>query len=73
MAMGGCARAADDRRGVVRPHGMHWHRDNLSAHDGSVFPTSIGANSQLWVHRLVDKLATQLALRLSGRSVRRAP
>jgi choline dehydrogenase-like flavoprotein len=67
--MGGCAMAADERRGVVRPDGVHWQIENLSVHDGSLFPTSIGANPQLSVYGLANKLATQLAKRLSGRDV----
>ena len=63
--MGGCGMAADEQRGVVRPDGVHWQLDNLSVHDGSLFPTSIGANPQLSVYGLVNKLATQLARRLS--------
>ena len=43
--------------------------DNLSVHDGSLFPTSIGANPQLSIYGLVNKLATQLAKRLSARDV----
>ncbi|HLL19695.1 MAG TPA: GMC oxidoreductase, partial [Rubrivivax sp.] len=50
----------------------HWQLRNLSVLDGSIFPTSIGANPQLSVYGLVNKLATQLALELSGRSVRLA-
>lgn len=68
--MGGCGMASDSRRGVVRPDGVHWELDNLSVHDGSLFPTSIGANPQLSIYGLVNKLATQLALRLSGRAVK---
>ena len=67
--MGGCGMAADDKRGVVRPDGVHWQIDNLSVHDGSLFPTSIGANPQLSVYGLVNMLATHLARRLSGREV----
>jgi choline dehydrogenase-like flavoprotein len=67
--MGGCGLAADAQRGVVRPDGMHWQIDNLSVHDGSIFPTSIGANPQLSIYGIVSKLATQLAKRLSGRDV----
>jgi choline dehydrogenase-like flavoprotein len=67
--MGGCAMAADPARGVVRPDGVHWQIENLSVHDGSIFPTSIGANPQLSIYGIVNKLATQLAQRLSGRSV----
>jgi choline dehydrogenase-like flavoprotein len=68
--MGGCGLAADDKRGVVRPDGVHWQLDNLSVHDGSLFPTSIGANPQLSVYGLVNKLATHLARRLAGREVK---
>ncbi|MDP1534519.1 MAG: GMC family oxidoreductase, partial [Rubrivivax sp.] len=68
--MGGCAMAGRADRGVVRPDGSHWQIDNLSVHDGSLFPTSIGANPQLSVYGLANKLATALARRLSGRDVR---
>ncbi len=68
--MGGCGMAADDRRGVVQSDGVHWQIDNLSVHDGSLFPTSIGANPQLSVYGLANKLATQLARRLAGRDVK---
>ena len=67
--MGGCGMAADAARGVVRPDGVHWQVDNLSVHDGSLFPTSIGANPQLSVYGLANKLATQLTRRLSGLDV----
>jgi choline dehydrogenase-like flavoprotein len=71
--MGGCAMAGDADRGVVRPDGVHWQIDNLSVHDGSLFPTSIGANPQLSIYGLVNKLASGLAKRLSGREVALAP
>jgi choline dehydrogenase-like flavoprotein len=67
--MGGCGMAADPGRGVVRPDGVHWQIQNLSVHDGSIFPTSIGANPQLSIYGLVTRLATQLAKRLTGRDV----
>jgi len=70
--MGGCAMAVTERQGVVQPNGQHWQVDNLSVHDGSLFPTSIGANPQLSVYGLVNMLATGLAQRLSGRSVQLA-
>ena len=44
--MGGCGMAGNERLGVVRPDGRHWQVENLSVHDGSIFPTSIGANPQ---------------------------
>jgi choline dehydrogenase-like flavoprotein len=67
--MGGCGMAADPARGVTRPDGVHWQIQNLSVLDGSLFPTSIGANPQLSVYGIVNKLATQLAKRLTGRDV----
>jgi choline dehydrogenase-like flavoprotein len=59
----------DEARGVIRPDGVHWQIENLSVHDGSIFPTSIGANPQLSIYGIVNRLATGLAQRLSGRSV----
>jgi choline dehydrogenase-like flavoprotein len=67
--MGGCGMAGDERLGVVRADGVHWQVANLSVHDGSLFPTSIGANPQLSIYGLVNRLATGLAHRLSGREV----
>jgi choline dehydrogenase-like flavoprotein len=65
--MGGCAFSGDDRKGVVRPDGLHHHLDNLSVHDGSLFPTSIGANPQLSIYGIVARLSAGLAERLTGR------
>jgi choline dehydrogenase-like flavoprotein len=48
---------------------MHWQIENLSIHDGSLFPTSVGANPQLSIYGLANKLATQLAKRLAGQVV----
>jgi choline dehydrogenase-like flavoprotein len=70
--MGGCAFAGDERQGVVRPDGVHWQLDNLSVHDGSLFPTSIGANPQLSIYGIVNRLAQDLAKRLGGPDVRLA-
>lgn len=67
--MGGCGMAGHERWGVVRPDGVHWQIENLSVHDGSLFPTSIGANPQLSIYGLVNRLATQLARALAGRDV----
>ena len=57
---------------LVRPDGRHWQVANLSVHDGSLFPTSIGANPQLSVYGLVNRLATGLARQLGGSEVRLA-
>lgn len=70
--MGGCAMAARAEDGVVQPDGRHWQLEHLSVHDGSLFPTSIGANPQLSVYGFATLLATRLARDLSGRDVRLA-
>jgi len=64
--MGGCGMASTPELGVARPDGVHWQIENLSLHDGSLFPTSIGANPQLSIYGLVGKLATRLARQLGG-------
>ena len=66
--MGGCGMAADANKGVTRPDGQHWQLANLSVHDGSLFPTSIGANPQLSIYGLVNRLAQQLVVRLGGKA-----
>ena len=62
--MGGCALGADPRRAVVDETGRHHQLANLYVLDGSLFPTSIGANPQLSIYALATKLATSLAQRL---------
>ena len=65
--MGGCPISGDDTQGLVNPDGVHHHIDNLSVHDGSLFPTSIGANPQLSIYGITARLATALASKLIGR------
>jgi len=67
--MGGCGAAGSESLGVTRPDGVHWQLDNLSIHDGSIFPTSIGANPQLSIYGVANRLAQSLAKRLSGQDV----
>ena len=67
--MGGCGAAGEASLGVVRPDGVHWQIENLSVHDGSVFPTSIGANPQLSIYGIVNRMAQALAKRLGGADV----
>jgi choline dehydrogenase-like flavoprotein len=67
--MGGCSLSAQENQGVTRPDGVHWQIENLSIHDGSLFPTSIGANPQLSVYGVVNRLTQVLAKRLSGKDV----
>lgn len=64
--MGGCGLAGRPELGVARPDGVHWQLDNLSIHDGSLFPTSIGANPQLSVYGITNRLAQGLARRLGA-------
>jgi choline dehydrogenase-like flavoprotein len=65
--MGGCPMSNDDRIGLVRPDGIHHHIENLSIHDGSLFPTSIGANPQLSIYGITTKMSTWLAANLIGK------
>jgi choline dehydrogenase-like flavoprotein len=62
--MGGCAMGEDPTQAVTDSLGRHHQLENLSIHDGSLFPTSIGANPQLSIYALSAKLASQLAERL---------
>ncbi|WEF35400.1 GMC family oxidoreductase [Pseudoduganella chitinolytica] len=64
--MGGCTMAADERDGVVAPDGRYRHLANVSVHDGSLFPTSIGANPQLSIYGITARLAAGLARTLKG-------
>jgi choline dehydrogenase-like flavoprotein len=64
--MGGAGMAAEANKGVTRPDGRHWQIENLSVLDGSLFPTSIGANPQLSIYGLTTKLAGKLAAQLTG-------
>ena len=65
--MGGCAMSADPRDGVVDTNGRHHHLSRISVLDGSIFPTSIGANPQLSIYAIVARLASRLASELTGR------
>jgi choline dehydrogenase-like flavoprotein len=70
--MGGCGLAAFENQGVTRPDGIHWQIENLSIHDGSLFPTSIGANPQLSIYGVVNRLAQGLVQRLTGTEIKLA-
>jgi choline dehydrogenase-like flavoprotein len=62
--MGGCAMGDDPRQAVCDSLGRHHQLENLSIHDGSLFPTSIGANPQLSVYAITARLTEALAARL---------
>jgi choline dehydrogenase-like flavoprotein len=65
--MGGCAMSDDERLGVTSSSGRYHGLSNVSVHDGSLFPTSIGANPQLSIYGIVARLASGLAQELSGK------
>jgi choline dehydrogenase-like flavoprotein len=65
--MGGCAMSDDVRLGLVSSRGRYHGVTNLSVHDGSLFPTSIGANPQLSVYGISARLASGLAEALTGK------
>ncbi len=65
--MGGCPLGADARTSVVDLSGRHHHLANLHVLDGSLFPTSIGANPQLSIFGIAARLAAGLAATLAKR------
>jgi choline dehydrogenase-like flavoprotein len=69
--MGGCTMADEARQGVTAADGRYHGLSNVSVHDGSLFPTSIGANPQLSIYGIVARLASTLAEQLSGKPAAR--
>ena len=69
--MGGCTMADDVRQGVTAADGRYHGLSNVSVHDGSLFPTSIGANPQLSIYGIVARLASTLAEQLTGQPAAR--
>ena len=63
--MGGAPLGPDPSRAVVAANGRHHQLENLYVFDGSLFPTSIGANPQLSIYGIVARLATGLAQELA--------
>jgi choline dehydrogenase-like flavoprotein len=63
--MGGAAMGPDPTSSVVNEAGRHHHVANLSVHDGSVFPTSLGANPQLTIYALAARMADGLVTTLT--------
>jgi choline dehydrogenase-like flavoprotein len=61
--MGGCALGPDPRYATVDETGRHHYLANLYVCDGSLFPTSIGANPQLSIYAIAARLATGMAAR----------
>lgn len=71
--MGGCAMGESSARGVVDHRGRHFQVENLTVCDGSVFPTSIGANPQLSIYGLAARNISLLAAELQGRPIPAIP
>jgi len=65
--MGGCPMSDDEALGLVSSAGYFHGLANVSVHDGSLFPTSLGANPQLSIYALTARLATGLAEKLTGK------
>jgi choline dehydrogenase-like flavoprotein len=64
--MGGCAMGPDPRASVVDENGRHHQLANLSVHDASLFPTSVGANPQLSIYAQAARLSSALATLLTA-------
>jgi choline dehydrogenase-like flavoprotein len=64
--MGGCAMGTDAKHAVVDPRGKFMGLQNLTVADGSLFPTSIGANPQQSVYGIVARNISALAESLTG-------
>ncbi|MBP9656029.1 MAG: hypothetical protein KBE19_16735, partial [Rhodocyclaceae bacterium] len=65
--MGGCGMAADEKQGVADVWGRYRQIGNVTVCDGSLFPTSIGANPQQSVYGLAARNASRLAEELTAR------
>ena len=59
--MGGCPMGSDARSAVVDENLRHHQLANVSVHDGSVFPTSLGANPQLSIYGFAARATARLA------------
>lgn len=66
--MGGCPMSNDLKLGIVSASGRYHGVSNLSVHDGSLFPTSIGANPQLSIYGITARLASGLAEEMTGKT-----
>lgn len=62
--MGGCRMGENPRASVVNSYGQHHQLANLSVHDASLFPTSLGVNPQLTVYALAARNSEHLVNQL---------
>ena len=58
--------SGDAGGGVVDEWGRHWQLGNLTVVDGSVFPTSVGANPQLSIYAFALRAVAALLQRMQG-------
>ena len=70
--MGGLPMGEDLSTCVVNSQGKYHYLDNLYVFDGSVFPTSIGANPQLSIYGMACKNANLLVQKLTQDSIDKA-
>lgn len=63
--MGGAQMGADEKAGVVDSEGRHFVIENLSVHDASIFPTSVGLNPQFTIYATALRNAQTLAAALT--------
>ena len=66
--MGGCPMGEDTQMAMVNSYGESHYYENLSVMDGSIFPTSLGANPQLSIYGMTARNATRLAEKLTASS-----
>jgi choline dehydrogenase-like flavoprotein len=64
--MGGCAMGVDEKISVVDLEGRYQQLSNLSIIDGSIFPSSIGANPSLPIYAMATLLANKLKSKLAN-------
>ena len=64
--MGGCPMGEDKTMAMVDSRGRSHYLENLSVMDGSLFPTSLGANPQLSIYGITARNASLLASELTG-------
>lgn len=63
--MGGAPMGVDEKSGVVDVDGRHFAIENLSVHDASIFPTSVGLNPQYTIYATALRNSKTLAAALS--------
>ena len=71
--MGGCGMGVNPRESVIAASGRHHQLDNLTVVDGSVFPTSVGANPQLSIFAHSARIATGLVRELKPGALAEMP